>query len=148
MKKILVAVDFSDASVAAVGHALQLAQAFDAKLIVLHILHDPADRPGFYSSKKAGKKVFRNMEEAAGRMMKEFVDKHLAKAKKAEARIVPGIPGDEIVRQADKEKVDLVVVGTRGHSGVQRLLLGSVADRVIRGCRCPVLSVTDDGKKS
>lgn len=141
MKKILVAVDFSPASVIATKYALRLATAFDAQLLVLHVLHDPADAPGFYSAKKAGKKVYRNMEEAAAKMMADFVGSHVNKYKKAEARIVPGIPADETVRAAKAGKVDLVVVGTRGHGGLKRLMLGSVADRIIRSAPCPVLSV-------
>ena len=59
---------------------------------------------------------------------------------------VPGLPAEEVVKVAEAEKADLVVVGTRGHAGVKRLLLGSVADKVIRACRCPVLSVHGDEK--
>ena len=146
MKTILVAVDFSAASVAAIQQALILAEAFDARILVVHVLHDPADAPGFYVAKKAARKVFRNMEEAAAKMLADFVDKHLKKWKNVEAQIVPGIPGDEIVRCAQKEKADLVVVGTRGLSGLKRLLIGSVADRVIRTCPCPVLTVQDEAK--
>ena len=145
MKKILVATDFSPAAVAAARHGLTLAQSLDADLLLLHVLHVPAEAPGFYSSRKLGRKLFRNMEEAATGMMAEFIGKHLKKAKKVQTQILPGLPGDEIVRQAQKEKVDLVIIGTRGHSGLKRLLLGSVADHVIRACRCPVLSVRDDG---
>ncbi|MBT4612228.1 MAG: universal stress protein [Gemmatimonadetes bacterium] len=145
MKKILVAVDFSDASASAVRQALVLATALDADLLLLHVLHVPAEAPGFYSSRKLGKKLFRNMEEAANGMMAEFLAKHVKKAKKTpQTKILPGIPGDEIVRQARKEKADLVVIGTRGHSGFKRFLLGSVADHVIRACHCPVLSLRDE----
>jgi nucleotide-binding universal stress UspA family protein len=143
MKKILVAVDFSPAAAAAVRQGLQLAQPFAAELLLLHVLHVPAEAPGFYSSRKLGRKLFRNMEESATGMMAEFVEKHLKKVKRIETRILPGLPGDEIVRQAQKEKVDLVIIGTRGHSGLKRLLLGSVAEHVIRACSCPVLSVRD-----
>ena len=146
MKKILVAVDFSPASGTAAKYALRLATAFGAKLLVLHVLHDPADAPGFYSAKKAGKKVFRNMEAAAAKMMADFLALHVKKHKKVESRIVPGIPADETLRVARDEKVDLVVVSTRGHSGLKRLMLGSVADRIIRGSACPVLSVHGDDK--
>lgn len=145
MKKILVATDFSPAAASAARHGLTLAQALDADLLLLHVLHVPAEAPGFYSSRKLGRKLFRNMEEAATGMMAEFVGKHLKKAKKIQTRILPGLPGDEIVRQAQKEKVDLVIIGTRGHSGLKRLLLGSVADQVTRACKCPVLSVRDGG---
>ncbi len=144
MKKILVAIDFSPAAVTAVQQAVAIAEAFDAELLLLHVLHVPAEAPGFYSSRKLGRKLFRNMEESATSMMAEFVAKHLKKTGQTiETRILPGLPGDELVRQAQKEKVDLVVIGTRGHSGLKRLLLGSVADHVIRACSCPVLSVRD-----
>ena len=146
MKKILVAVDFSAASLEAVAWALKLATQFDAQLILLHVLHDPAEAPGFYSSKKAGKKVLRNMEDAASTMLDEFVEKHLKEWKKADARIVPGLPAEQIVRVAEKEKVDLIVMGTHGRSGFQRLLIGSVTDKVIRACARPVLTVHSDVK--
>ncbi len=144
MKKILVAIDFSAGSAQALHYALKFAVCFDAQLLLLHVLHDPAEAPGFYSSKKAGKKVLRNMEEAASRMMDEFVGKHLKKSNKFEARIVPGLPAEEIVRLAEKEKADLIVMGTRGHSGLKRLMIGSVTDRVIRAGTCPVLAVNSD----
>ena len=73
MKKILVAVDFSQGSIEALRQAVKLGDAFKAKLLLLHVLHAPADAPGFYASRKAGRKVLRNMEEAASSMMSEFV---------------------------------------------------------------------------
>ena len=146
MKKILVAIDFSDASAQALGYALKFAAQFDSQLLLLHVLHDPAEAPGFYSSKKAGKKVLRNMEEAASGMMDEFVGKYLKKWTKFDARIIPGLPAEEIVRLSEKEKVDMIVIGTRGHGGLKRLMLGSVTDRVIRACTCPVLAVHNNGK--
>ena len=141
MKKILVATDFSGPSAEAVRHAVKFASGFDAQLLVLHVLHDPAEAPGFYSSKKAGKKVLRNMEEAASEMMEEFVAKHLKDIKKLEVKILPGLPAEEIVRFSEKQKVDMIVIGTRGHSGLKRLMIGSVTDRVIRASTCPVLAV-------
>lgn len=141
MKKILVAVDFSQGSIEALHQAVKLGEAFKAKLLLLHVLHDPADAPGFYASKKAGRKVLRNMEEAASSMMSEFVAKHLKNAENFEVRIVPGLSAEQIVRVAEKEESDLVVLGTNGHSGLKRLMIGSVTDRVLRACKCPVLAV-------
>ena len=134
MMKILVAVDFSQGSIEALRQAVKLGEAFKAKLLLLHVLHDPADAPGFYASKKAGRKVLRNMEEAASSMMSEFVGKHLKNAENFEVRIVPGLSAEQIVRVADKEESDLVVLGTNGHSGLKRLMIGSVTDRVLRAC--------------
>ena len=147
MKRILIAIDFSPASTQALAQAIELGEKFDSHLLLLHVLHDPAERPGFYAPKKAGRKVLQNMETAASEMMDEFVAKNLKKWENYEARIIPGLPPETIVRQAAKEKMDLVVMGTRGHSGLKRLMIGSVTDRVIRSCGCAVL-VTHEPKKT
>ena len=146
MKKILTAIDFSPACVQALEYALKLGEKFESHLLLLHVLHDPADAPGFYASQKAGKKVLRNMEAAASEMMAGFAAEHLKKWENFETRIVPGLPADQIVRQARKDKVDLIVMGTRGHSSLKRLMLGSVADKVIRASSCPVLVVHEERK--
>lgn len=146
MKKILVAIDFSPASDRALGQALKLGAAFGSHLLLVHVLHDPTEAPGFYSSPKAGKKVFRNMEHAATAMMEEYVTKRVKGYEALETRIVPGLPAEEIVRQAAAAKVDLVVMGTRSRGGLKRLMLGSVADGVVRACECPVLVVPEGPK--
>jgi nucleotide-binding universal stress UspA family protein len=147
MKKILVAVDFSDGSARAVSVALDMAAKFNARVYVLHVLHDPSDAPGFYSAKKAGKKVFRNMEQSAQEMMEAFVKAHVKPRRKFDVAIVPGLPPDQILRIAKREKADLIVLGTRGRSGWERLMLGSVADHVVRGASCPVLTVPETPKE-
>ena len=147
MKKNLVAVDFSEASVEAVRRAMEIGEKFSRRLLLLHVIHDPADTPGFYLAKKAGKKVLRNMEQSAQQMMEEFVSEHAKGCEGCEARVVPGLPAAQIVQAAEKEKVDLVVVGTRGRGGLERLMLGSVADKVIRSVACPVLTVREPVKK-
>ena len=147
MKEILVAVDFSAGSAHALQHALEIAEKFGANLLLLHVVHDPAEAPGFYASKKAGKKVLRNMAQTAEQMMEEFVSTHLKKFKKFKTHIAPGLPPSQIVKLAKKAGVDLIVVGTHGRSGLKRLMLGSVADRVIRSAPCPVLTVHEPKKK-
>jgi universal stress protein A len=148
VKKILVATDFSDTSAQALKSAVEIATACKASILLLHILHDPADAPGFYAAKKAGKKVLRNMEQAAEQMMEDFVELQLAPFEKFDTLVVPGLPAEQIVRLAKKEKVDLISIGTHGRSGLVRLMLGSVADRVIRTAPCPVLTVHQPTKFS
>lgn len=143
MKKVLVAVDFSEDSARAVRVALDVTAKFGARLLVLHVLHDPSETPGFYSAKKAGKKVWRNMEQSANEMMSDFVKAHVKTRRKFDVAIVPGLPAAQILRTAKKEEVDLIVIGTRGRSDWQRLLLGSVADHVVRSATCPVLAVPE-----
>lgn len=144
LRKILVGVDFSASSAAAARQALELAGRYDSQILLLHVLHGSAEAPGFHESEKAGRKVLRHMDRAAREMMADFARAHLKKWKKVETRITTGLPADQVVDLAEAEKVDLVVVGTRGHSGLKRFMLGSVADKIIRSCTCPVLSVRDD----
>ena len=143
--KVLVAVDFSEGSRIALAIADKIASRFRTKLILLHVIHDPASAPGFYSSKKAGKKVLRNMDEAAQKMMDDFVKKNLPKSRKIDQRIVPGLPAAQIVYLAKKEAVDVIVMGTQGLSGLKRLMIGSNVDKVMRASPISVLAVPAKG---
>ncbi len=143
--KILVAVDFSQGSRKALAFADKIASKFNTKMILLHVIHDPANAPGFYASKKPGKKVLRNLDEAAHKMMDDFVKKCLSKNRKVEKRIVPGLPAAQVVYLAKKEKADLIVMGTHGLSGLKRLMIGSVVDKVMRASPVPVLAVPEKG---
>jgi nucleotide-binding universal stress UspA family protein len=141
MKEILVAVDFSRDARAALEQGIRLASAFGARLTLLHVVYDPADAPGFYTAKKAGKKVLRNLEESAAQMMEAFVAEHLPQGEGFRTRIVRGLPAAQILQVVEELKADLIVMGTHGRSGLKRLMLGSVADKVIRSATCPVLVV-------
>jgi nucleotide-binding universal stress UspA family protein len=118
--QILVATDFSDSADAAVGAAVQYARAFHARLHLLHII----------SAEEIG--VTQLLADAAARAGPDV------------PVIVAGTGGDpaeEILRYATRQPIDLIVVGTHGRTGMSRVLLGSVAERVVRGARCPVLVV-------
>ena len=143
--KILVAIDFSQGARKALTIADKFADKFNTKMILLHVIHDPANGPGFYASKKPGKKLLRNMDEAAQKMMDDFVKKSLPKGRKVDKRIVPGLPAAQIVYLAKKEEVDLIVMGTQGLSGLKRLMIGSVVDKVMRASPIPVLAVPEKG---
>ena len=143
--KILVAVDFYHGSRKALAFVDKIASKFSNRLIILHVIHDPASSPGFYASQKPGKKALRNMDEAAHKMMDDFVKKCLPKNRKADKRIVPGLPTAQVVYLAKKEKVDLIVMGTQGLSGLKRLMIGSVVDKVMRASPVPVLAVPEKG---
>ena len=148
MKKILIPVDFSPAAAEALRVAMEIGARFEAGLLLLHVVHDPTENPGFYVAKKAGKKVLRNMEESAREMMTGFVAQHVKEYEPIETQVIPGLPAEKIVELAQKNKVDLIAMGTRGHGGLERIMLGSVADKVIRSAPCPVLTVREAPKKS
>lgn len=142
---ILCAVDFSQDSHAALRWAHRQAMRDDARLVVLHVVHDPASSPGFY--RKPEGDWLRPMEDAAREMfdafLAEFDARHpdLAGAVRRETMLVSGLPSGRIVEVAGKISADLIVVGSSGRTGMPHVLLGSVAERVVQIAPVPVTVV-------
>lgn len=142
IRHILFATDFSPATEPAFGRAVDLARASGATLEVLHVIEPPAaiGTDPFWSVGS-----YQVLEEAARSWAQRHLDEvvhriHLAKIEgKGTLRI--GVPFREIIRVAEDDKVDLIVLGTEGRSGISRLFLGSVAAHVVASAPCPVLTV-------
>lgn len=140
-KKILVPIDFSPHSDAAIDAALSLAKHYDASLTLVHVFEPIAlampEGSGFYASAQ--------LADAAREIDKTLNQKRdavSAKAGKAvEALQRSGSPPREIVDFAKSHSFDLIVVGTHGRTGVAHMLIGSVAERVVRSAPCAVLTV-------
>jgi nucleotide-binding universal stress UspA family protein len=144
IRKILVPVDFSDSSRAALEYAAGLARPFDATIDLLHVWQAPAfigaltlpDVP--VTEATMVELVKRNAEEVSARFAADAVKRGLPVR---EARCEPGVPAHTIVEVAKDRNYDLVVMGTHGHTGFSHVLLGSVAEAVVRHAECPVLTV-------
>lgn len=144
-RRILVPTDFSAAAEAAWSTARRLARAVGAELVLLHVF---VEAPLYSEGPFAGPRLRDVYKSARG-----WVDEKLgewAAAARAEGlnvrvEVRTGVPYQEIVAAAAAPGADLVVIGTHGRGGVERALLGSVADRVIRLAPCPVLSVRQAG---
>ena len=146
-RSILAPVDFSPDSLAALRAALVLAQKMACPITVLHVVHDPSDRPGFYHSRKAGFTVIEGMEAAAEEMMEEFLS-HNNVWNQAEAAgvqvttlLLRGLPVTQILHHAQVAGADLIVMGSRGRTGLSNLLIGSRAQRVVQLSPIPVMVV-------
>ena len=144
---LLVAVDFSPYSEQALCFAGQLAEKIKAQLLVLHVIHDPAEAPGFYAQKGKKKKFLRSMEDAAQEMMEEFLLKmrqaysNLVPIRKAKAQLVVGTPVTRIVEVAEKKQVKMIIIGSHGRTGLANLLVGSKVQRVVQLSPVPVTVV-------
>jgi nucleotide-binding universal stress UspA family protein len=142
---ILVAVDFSEDSVQALVWAARQAELEGAPLIILHVIHDPAASPGFY--RKPDEVWLRPLADVAKEMMDDFLasarteNPDLPPLLSADVRLVSGLPGGRICEVAANAGARLVVVGSRGRTGLQSILLGSVAQRVAQICTAPVVIV-------
>jgi nucleotide-binding universal stress UspA family protein len=138
-RHILIPVDFEPSSKHALEVGTNLAAKFESRLTVLHAWDAP---PYVYAGLPyLSANVWSGMEQAA----KEQLDTTLAEVQKrmprAEAMLVRGPAAFEILSAIERAKVDLVVIGTHGRRGLNRVLLGSVAERVVRGSSVPVLTV-------
>ncbi|HSE93925.1 MAG TPA: universal stress protein [Methylomirabilota bacterium] len=139
--RILVPTDFSAPSEEAWKTACRLGRVLGAELILVHVFVEP---PLYSEGPFSGERV--REVYAAGRAWVEKTLEEWAAGARAEglaARVLVrvGVPHREILALAAYERADLLVVGTHGRGGVERALIGSVADRVIRLAPCPVLSV-------
>lgn len=142
---VLVAVDFAPDSEAALIWACDYADCLKAKLVVLHVVHDPADAPGYYLKSEAD--LLRPMEDVATDMLGQFLEKVETKhpgvgaLKDAEQILVKGIPATRILEAAETKGARLIVMGSRGRTGLPHLLLGSKAERVVQMSPVPVTIV-------
>jgi nucleotide-binding universal stress UspA family protein len=137
LETILLATDMSRSSSAATDHAIDLAARLGARLLVVNVLDT---RPGLPIG---GRGRLRPVEEREARALvaRDLVQRARTAGADATFLIWEGDAGDGIVAAADSEKADLIVMGTRGRGGVERSILGSVSDHVIRHGPCPVLVV-------
>jgi len=143
---ILVPVDFSVPSEAALLVALELGQCLERPVLVLHVIHDPGSMPGYYSGALKKKQLAR-IEDGAATMLDEFL-KRLTKAhgalfkrKQLESMLVSGLPSSRILEVADKVDASMIVMGSKGLTGWKHLLIGSVAEQVVHLARVPVTVV-------
>ena len=142
---VLVTVDFAPDSEAAVAWAATQATCIKAPLLILQVVHDPAYAPGFY--RQEGEDWSRPMEDIAVQMMEEFMTKMISAHSDlnllAEAKImlISGLPPSRILEVAEMERAQLIVVGSRGRTGLPHVLLGSVAERVAQTAPIPVVII-------
>src|SRR5438552_2318936 len=133
-KKILCAIDLDGSAPRALELAADMALQLKAELHVFHVVQMPMPAegiPGFVQ-------VCIEQQDRARASIADLVTKHLAEVP-SESRVDVGDPGMLIIAAAEQLAADLVVMATHGRSGLSRLFLGSVAEKVMRGVRCPVL---------
>lgn len=145
-KPILVAVDLTKFSKAALVFANKLASETGRELIILHVIHDPENAPGFYTVKD-NKGHLKPMENVANKMMQEFLvkihqdSKEMASVRKARTILVSGLPESQILNVAQDEDAGMIVLGSHGRSGLSKILLGSKADHAVKHSLVPVIIV-------
>ena len=150
---ILVPVDFSEHSEAALLFAGELAHCMSAPIVVLHVIHDPGDAPGFYAGRQTDDEL-KDMEDVAAEMMEEFM-KRIADNNpdnpvlgKVETMLIVGLPVSRILEAAKKVEARIIVMGSKGRTGLSHVLLGSKAEQVVRMSPIPVTIVKANAEQN
>ncbi len=140
-KTILFATDFSEGSDFAFQYALSMARKFDGKLLIIHIINEPVDLRGFYVPHISFDKLEEEIEQGAEKLMEKFCRTHMQDFTDYESFVFPGIPYDEIIKNAVDFNADLIVLGTHGRTGLDHVLFGSTAEKVVRKSPVPVMTI-------
>jgi nucleotide-binding universal stress UspA family protein len=143
LSRILAATDFSDTADVALAWAAALARQHGASLTLVPALTLPAPLPDYLPS---GADFGQEMHQIAVRKLEETADRVRAAGLEVDLEVPIGVPSQAICRLAEEADAGLVVIGTRGLTGITHLLLGSTAERVVQRAPCPVLTVHPDDR--
>jgi nucleotide-binding universal stress UspA family protein len=141
ISRILVPIDFSTHSRNSLRYAIPLAEQFSASLHLIYVVEPtvyPADL-GF------GQVVYPTFEEElaskGAKELESLIEEEIVGKVRATSAVRTGKPYQEILREASERKVDLIILATHGHTGVEHMLFGSTAERIVRKAPCPVLTI-------
>jgi nucleotide-binding universal stress UspA family protein len=146
---LLVPVDFSDCSRAALLYASRLVEGTRTPLLLLHVIHDDVRRPGVYRSPRSHYTA-RPITDIAAEMVEDLLDElrkqepELQALQEVDPILVRGLPGRRIIEVAERQQVAMIIMGTHGRNGFAHLMQGSVAEYVAKYARSPVMTVKDD----
>ena len=141
LKRILVGCDFSTDSDLAVQYGISLAQEFQTELHLAHVLEPSVYKDMLTQTAAGGDSGREGLREKLTQKLKSMVPEEARQWCTPETLLLAGHPSDELTKYAVVNDMDLIVLGVRGHSVMESLLVGSTTDRVVRQAPCPVLSV-------
>ncbi|HEY4481837.1 MAG TPA: universal stress protein [Candidatus Brocadiaceae bacterium] len=140
IKNILCPIDYSVYSEKAIKYAIEFAEKYNAKLYLMHVLdiriYDITD-PELYNVNVIDKETINKLRERLHKCISEDTRKNI----EVETIVIEGVPFAEIIKKAREYKVDLIVLGTHGRTGLSHAIMGSVAEKVVRKAPCPVLTI-------
>jgi nucleotide-binding universal stress UspA family protein len=146
IEKILFPTDFSEHSEHAFSYALSFAKEYGARIVMLHVVEDVQYLANAYMFDVPMMPSFADMEQSRLKEMSEFIEREVDDPSIViEKSVRHGRPFLEIIQAARDEEVDLIVTATHGRGGIEHVLFGSTAEKVVRKAPCPVLSIRTPG---
>jgi len=146
IKKVLVPIDFSDYSRNSLRYSINFIRCFRAELILIYVVEPVIYPPDFSMGQIAVPAVDVEVDKRASEELKKLAKTEVPPDMKARTIIKTGKPFVEIVETAAEEDIDLIIIASHGRSGMEHILFGSTADKVIRKAPCPVLTLRDPVK--
>lgn len=143
IKKILVPIDFSDFSKNALRYAIQFAENFQAKVYIVYVIEPMVYPSDFSLGQVAIPNVEYDMQDRAKSELESLIKNEIPSSLESEIIIRAGKPFVEIIDAAAEKDIDLIIIATHGLTGVEHLLFGSTAEKVVRKAPCPVLSIRE-----
>ena len=140
LKKILCAIDLSEQSESVAEYAVMLARLADASIVAVYAAPTLTQYTGFHVPPNTINNFVGEIVSGAEQSMKTFVTRHFAGVD-ARGVVVVGYAAEEILAAAEREQADLIVMGTRGRKGIDLILFGSVAEKVVKNASCPVVTI-------
>lgn len=144
-RKVLVATDFSDASRRAALLGRRIARQADAEFHVVHIIDSEEIPVGIIEKLSAGSTLRDEMNSIGQHKMADFIAGLDANPEPAHSHVFWGIASQDIPKLAEQLKIDLVVLGSVGRSGIKGVLLGNTAEKILNSCDCSILAVKPEG---
>lgn len=146
IKRILVPIDFSDYSKSALKYAVNFIKQFNAELILVYVVEPVIYPPDFSMGQIAIPSVDLEMDKRAIEELNKLAKEEIPSEIKVRTIVKTGKPFIEIIETASEENIDLIIIATHGHTGVEHILFGSTAEKVVRKAPCPVLTLREPVK--
>ncbi len=147
-KKILCAVDFAEHSNYIAEYARALGQAFDSEIHIIYVAPTLSQYVGFQISPSSIESFVGEIISGAEETMEKFIKENFENVSKVKGKILTGYAAEEIIKYAKDNKIDLIVMGTHGRKGIDRILFGSVAEKVVKSSYIPVLTIRPKEKET
>lgn len=141
IRKILVPIDFSEHSKNALQYAVAFASEHEAELLLVFVVEPTIYPADFSFGQVAVPSIEKELRERGDLELDQLVEKTVAGKVKAGKMVLTGKPFLEIINAAAEEEIDLIIIATHGHTGVEHILFGGTAEKVVRKAPCPVLVV-------
>ncbi len=143
IKKILVPIDFSDYSKNSLKYAASFANKFNSEITLIYVVEPVIYPPDFSMGQIAIPSVNAEWDLKAKEELEKLGKQEIPESIKVSTIIKTGKPFLEIIDTAAEENIDLIIIATHGHSGVEHILFGSTAEKVVRKAPCPVLTLRE-----